>query len=134
MQLFFFLFAFWDTKSMCFFLPFSNLSPNFVGTGKTYFFKGKGYWEFNDYYMRVAHERQKSSAQRWMGCKVKGGHENDLPNRRREPLISDGNAETDYEYEEGITSNSTQLRNHWHKYTFLIYVVLASTITKFSFF
>lgn len=36
--------------------------------GKTYFFKGKGYWRFNDLRMSVEHEEQKSSAQFWMGC------------------------------------------------------------------
>ncbi|CRK96840.1 CLUMA_CG009940, isoform A [Clunio marinus] len=30
---------------------------------------GKGYWQFDDYHMRVAHESQKKSAQRWMGCR-----------------------------------------------------------------
>lgn len=37
-------------------------------TGKTYFFKGKGYWQFDDMRMRVAHDQQKKSAYRWMGC------------------------------------------------------------------
>lgn len=37
-------------------------------TGKTYFFKGKGFWEFDDLRMRVAHEKQKLSAPVWMGC------------------------------------------------------------------
>lgn len=37
-------------------------------TGKTYFFKGTGYWQFDDMKMRVAHDRQKKSAIKWMGC------------------------------------------------------------------
>lgn len=82
--------------------------------------------------MRVAHEQRKSSAQRWMGCKVRA-FDNDLSNRRRAPLISDGSADTDYEDEEGITSSSTQTLTHWHKYTFLIYVVLASSIINLAF-
>jgi hypothetical protein len=37
-------------------------------TGKTYFFKGKGFWKFNDISMRVEHDRQLPSAPFWMGC------------------------------------------------------------------
>lgn len=81
--------------------------------------------------MRVAHERQKSSAQRWMGCKMRAS-DNDIP-RRRAPLISDGSSNDYYEDEEGLTSSSTQTRTHWHKYTFLIYVVLASSIINLAF-
>lgn len=36
--------------------------------GKTYFFKGKGFWKFNDLRMRVENERQTPSASFWMGC------------------------------------------------------------------
>lgn len=36
--------------------------------GRTYFFKGKGFWEFNDLQMRVKHKHQKLSAPFWMGC------------------------------------------------------------------
>lgn len=36
--------------------------------GKTYFFKGKGFWKFNDLRMRVENERQTLSAPFWMGC------------------------------------------------------------------
>lgn len=81
--------------------------------------------------MRVAHERQKSSAQRWMGCKIRTNE--DLP-RRRAPLISDSEG-TDYDDEDdgGITSSSTQTITHWNKYTFLIYVVLASSIINLAF-
>lgn len=38
-------------------------------TGKTYFFKGRGFWKFNDLRMRVEHYEQKPSAPVWMGCK-----------------------------------------------------------------
>lgn len=37
--------------------------------GKTYFFKDKGYWQFDDPQMRVKHELRKRSSTRWMGCK-----------------------------------------------------------------
>jgi matrix metalloproteinase-16 (membrane-inserted) len=36
--------------------------------GKTYFFKGKGFWKFNDLRMRVENEQQTPSAPFWMGC------------------------------------------------------------------
>lgn len=36
--------------------------------GKTYFFKGKGFWKFNDLRMRVENEQQTLSAPFWMGC------------------------------------------------------------------
>lgn len=36
--------------------------------GKTYFFKGKGFWKFNDLYMRVENPVQTPSGPFWMGC------------------------------------------------------------------
>lgn len=36
--------------------------------GKTYFFKGKSYWQFNDLATRVTSVKSESSAVRWMGC------------------------------------------------------------------
>lgn len=45
--------------------------------GKTYFFKGKGFWKFNDLRMRVEHEEQNDSAQFWMGCSKNIGFEPD---------------------------------------------------------
>uniref|UniRef100_A0A336L9G6 CSON002198 protein n=1 Tax=Culicoides sonorensis TaxID=179676 RepID=A0A336L9G6_CULSO len=108
-----------------------HIDTAFQYQGKTYFFKNKGYWEFNDYYMRVAHERQKSSAQRWMGCKMRS-LDNELPSRRKAPLITDADYQEDDE--DGRTSSSTQLLTHWHKYTFLIYIVLSIFNKKFSFF
>lgn len=41
----------------------------FLLSGKTYFFKGKGYWQFDDYRMKVRHEQQRKSAVQWMGCR-----------------------------------------------------------------
>lgn len=58
-----------DERSGCLgiFLSLHN-RHSFSFIGKTYFFKGKGFWKFNDLRMRVEHERQLSSAQFWMGC------------------------------------------------------------------
>lgn len=36
--------------------------------GRTYFFKGKGYWRFNDLRMSVDHRDPYPSAERWMKC------------------------------------------------------------------
>lgn len=44
---------------------------------KTYFFKGKGFWLFNDHLMEVAHERPRSSALVWMKCPRGGGSGDD---------------------------------------------------------
>lgn len=46
-------------------------------SGKTYFFKGKGFWKFNDLLMRVEHYEPKLSAPFWMGCST-NFEENDL--------------------------------------------------------
>lgn len=53
-----------------------NFSISFLA-GKTYFFKGKGFWKFNDLRMRVDHWEQKLSAPVWMGCK-QNYEQNDL--------------------------------------------------------
>lgn len=37
-------------------------------SGKTYFFKNKGFWKFNDLHMRVEKAEQTASAPFWMGC------------------------------------------------------------------
>lgn len=37
-------------------------------SGKTYFFKGKGFWKFNDLRMSVERQEQTLSAPFWMGC------------------------------------------------------------------
>lgn len=39
-----------------------------IFTGATYFFKGKGFWKFNDKMMRVTEPKQTLSASKWMGC------------------------------------------------------------------
>lgn len=36
--------------------------------GATYFFKGKGFWKFNDLRMKVEKTEQSPSAQFWMKC------------------------------------------------------------------
>lgn len=43
--------------------------------GKTYFFKGKGFWKFDDLRMKVMHERPRPVSQYWMGCPKKEDHE-----------------------------------------------------------
>lgn len=58
---------------------------------KTYFFKGKGFWRFNDNKMEVAHERPRSSAQFWMKCPNSKGEDQDIDGRtagRREKIVS----------------------------------------------
>lgn len=55
-----------------------------VISGKTYFFKGKGFWKFNDLRMRVEHDEQKESAQFWMGCSKNMGFEPE----KKEPLTA----------------------------------------------
>lgn len=53
------------------------IETNSFFTGKTYFFKGNGFWKFNDLRMRVDHYEQKPSAPVWMGCK-QNFEQNDL--------------------------------------------------------
>jgi len=38
--------------------------------GKTYFFKGKVFWEFNDRRMRVVSSTPSVSSSFWMGCNI----------------------------------------------------------------
>lgn len=62
-------------------------------TGKTYFFKGKTYWEFNDSLMHVTHSRPELSAPRWMRgeCPRPTMHLNEVfDEETKEPLISGG--------------------------------------------
>lgn len=47
---------------------FRNLFLTPFVLGVTYFFKGKGYWKFNDLQMRVEHRMPKPSSSFWMGC------------------------------------------------------------------
>jgi hypothetical protein len=60
-----------------------------VFPGRTYFFKGKGFWKFDDTHMRIAHEQQRPSATHWMGCKSEQTAVEHLPRRRKEPLTQD---------------------------------------------
>lgn len=39
-----------------------------IFSGKLYFFKGKGFWKFNDMLMRVEKPEQMDSGPFWMGC------------------------------------------------------------------
>ena len=66
----------------------------FFFLGKTYFFKGKGFWEFDDQRMRVAHEKQKLSAPVWMGCPPEL-ETNDVENYpRKSKIMSSSSAST----------------------------------------
>lgn len=58
--------------------------------GKTYFFKGYGYWEFNDDLMEVAHPRPKLNARKWMHC-PRLVNEVDEEQTWTAPLISERN-------------------------------------------
>lgn len=58
---------------------------------KTYFFKGKGFWKFNDHYMQVGHERPRPSAPVWMKCPKRHGDDETSDGEkgtRRERIIS----------------------------------------------
>lgn len=67
---------------------------NIFFLGKTYFFKGKGFWEFDDQRMKVAHERQKLSAPVWMGC-PRELETNDVENYpRKSKIMASNNAST----------------------------------------
>lgn len=57
---------------------------------KTYFFKGFGYWEFNDDRMRVAHNKRLLSARKWMNC-PRQPNEVDDEQTWTSPLVSDNN-------------------------------------------
>lgn len=60
-----------------------------VSTGKTYFFKGKSYWQFVDAKMSVKHRDPKSSAVQWMGCTSIDSNEV-YDDNHRQPLVSSG--------------------------------------------
>lgn len=57
---------------------------------RTYFFKGKGFWKFDDHYMQVGHEQPRSSAHFWMKCPKRHGEEHDRYDKesRREKIVS----------------------------------------------
>lgn len=66
-------------------------SYHFYCAGKTYFFKGKTYWEFNDSLMHVTHSRPELSAPRWMDCPRPTMDLNEaIDEETKEPLISTG--------------------------------------------
>jgi hypothetical protein len=81
---------------------------NFTPTGKTYFFKGAGYWQFDDMKMRVVHDRQKKSAYQWMGCKPKHERLDDETSGERKEFWRNPKRDeevTDVEGEEDFFSN-----------------------------
>lgn len=84
--LFFFFFSFFSF----FFVHFICVSG---WIGKTYFFKGKSYWQFNDSRMHVTQNRPDSSAIRWMGCpRVTATYSNEVYDdeelQQKEPLTA----------------------------------------------
>lgn len=79
-----------------------NIDAAFQYTNrKTYFFKGLGYWEFNDNIMKVAHEKKKSSAREWMKCPRNANEVDDEQNWTARLISEAGN--------EDETSKSTSL-------------------------
>lgn len=63
-------------------------------TGKSYFFKGKGYWQFDDDHMRVAHNQTLPSAQRWMKCPPTHPDREDAADGDEEDYYGDENEAT----------------------------------------
>lgn len=66
---------------------------------RTYFFKGKGFWKFDDHYMQVQHEQPRSSAHFWMKCPKRhgGGEEHDKESRRAK-IVSASSAKALHKY------------------------------------
>lgn len=76
--------------------------------GKTYFFKGKGYWQFNDYNMRVTQDQQKKSAPTWMGCNAKEETRKQHLKARDEEMEEDDDEE-DYYFEKDFETRSSAI-------------------------
>lgn len=72
---------------------------------KTYFFKGLGYWEFNDDRMQVAHAKPKLSARKWMNCS-RGINEVDEDQTYTASLKSELN-ETEEDYEDDVANSNS---------------------------
>ncbi|CAG0896912.1 unnamed protein product [Cyprideis torosa] len=78
--------------------------PNAEGKKVTYFFKGKGFWEFEDIYMSVRNEAATLSAPFWLDCPRYAAHKDEesgsyqikKPDKRRKIKSSDqeGSKET----------------------------------------
>lgn len=81
-----------DGKVFIFFTDQSSQRLFYI-IGKTYFFKDKGYWKFNDMYMRVEHSEPKPSAPFWMGCSD-NFESNDIGQKLPYKDLSSGNAKT----------------------------------------
>lgn len=77
------------SDEFCVIMKIMRLVPVYIG--KTYFFKGKSYWEFNDSLMHVTHSRPALSAPRWMDCPRTTMHLNEVIDEdSKEPLVSHG--------------------------------------------
>lgn len=70
----------------------------YFNIGKTYFFKGKGYWQFNDYNMRVQQELQKKSAPTWMGCNARDETRKQHLRARDEEMEDDDDDDDEEDY------------------------------------
>ncbi|XP_037956211.1 matrix metalloproteinase-2 [Teleopsis dalmanni] len=77
---------------------------------KTYFFKGLGYWEFNDDLMMVAHPKLKVSARKWMNC-PRRVNEVDEEQAWTDQLISERNQMDHNQSTESAESNGVRLSN-----------------------
>lgn len=87
--------------------------------GKTYFFKGKGYWRFNDLRMSVDHADPLLSAHEWMKCQR-------LP-KQREPIV-DVTTE-----EQQQVSGATGVTNAgWPLALFILLALVSSKTTLLS--
>lgn len=95
-------------------------------TGKTYFFKGEGYWQFDDMRMHVSHDMRKRSARKWMGkdlCKNKEPEKRqqyvtskrdeeiyDLDERDKEESQDEEDMYFEIDFEKGAFSHASSLR------------------------
>lgn len=105
-----------------------NIDAAFQYTNrKTYFFKGLGYWEFNDDRMVVAHWRPKLSARKWMNC-PRRVNEVDDEQMWTSPLISERN-----QLEDGaVTDNGAGVVSRRGSIEFHIVVVsIGAILTAF---
>lgn len=66
--------------------------------GKTYFFKGKGFWKFDDIHMQVEHEYQKLSGPFWFSCthNFEENHSRKEPRVAEEPISASDSAKCNY--------------------------------------
>lgn len=104
-----------------------------TSTGKTYFFKGKGYWQFDDMRMRTSHEYPYQSATRWMGCKsAKQEHWTTV---HEIPYDEDGDVDDKHEEENGReieVSSTTSTLGLVNRILIISLVTFCSLINQFK--